>query len=198
MFLPLCSKVLSGQDMEDIMKKIYKYIIIAALAVILVLVLFFMRKDICRAVYVSQNKDICIYTHSEDRFIYMAVIPDEGSEPGDEPRNEFLLRIYWYEKLGMIDDHILEVNHYYDDTEHPYHLEYFTVNIPDEYGTAEEIVGIEALTEEDMSAYGFKKYEYEYSNNALEQIRLYLVTMNDGSQYVIYKKYDKLYMRKVG
>lgn len=59
------------------MKKIYKYII-AALAVILVLVLFFMRKDICRAIYVSQNKDICIYTHSEDRFVYMAEIPDEA------------------------------------------------------------------------------------------------------------------------
>lgn len=110
----------------------------------------------------------------------------------------FLLRIYWYEKLGFIDDHILEVNHYYDDTEHPYHLEYLTVNIPDEYGVAEDIVGIEALTEEDMSDYGFKKYEYEYSNYVLEQIRLYLVTMDNGSQYVIYKKYDRLYMRKVG
>ncbi|MGN0697114.1 MAG: hypothetical protein ACI4J5_10160 [Oscillospiraceae bacterium] len=175
------------------MKKIYKYII-GALAVILVLVLFFVRKDICRAIYVSQNKDICIYTHPEDRFVYMAEIPDESSDSGDA-RNEFLLRIYSYEKLGFIDDHILEVNHYYDDTEHPYHLEFFTVNIPDEYGTAEEIVSIEALTEEDMSAYGFKKYEYEYSNNVLEQIKLYSVTMSDGSQYVIYKRFNKLYMR---
>lgn len=158
-------------------------------------ILFVLKKQETNVI--SEINDLCIYTHKEDKFCYMIFVPDETHKFYAQNQNEILIEIYWYKSFGFIDNILFNKNHYFDDTEHAYKSELVVTDIPDHYGFAEKVVHVDSLKKNDMTAYGFNDDEYEYSLYGREIIKPFLITMNDESQYIIYKMYNKLYMRKI-
>ena len=175
------------------MKKI-KFILLLFVLIGLLILLCNIIKKSDKEKIISQIEDTCIYTHTSENFLFLVNgFPD--SSLSDSSENGIVLTIFCHVGQGFWGD-FLGTDPYFDNNDKARKTEMIFINLPDKYSSATKAVHVERLNEKQMRLYGFAIDDYEYYNNN-DLVPPMLVEMDDGTEFVVYKKFEHLFLRKI-
>ncbi|MBR3920322.1 MAG: hypothetical protein IKJ47_00135 [Oscillospiraceae bacterium] len=183
------------------MKKLsakHKKILKAILIPLIIILTIFMAVNICKTAnkekIISQIEDTCIYTHTSENFLFLVNgFPD--SSLSDSSENGIVLTIFYHVDQGFWGD-FLGTDPYFDNNDKARKTEMIFINLPDKYNSATKAVHVERLNEKQMRLYGFAIDDYEYYNNN-DFVPPMLVEMDDGTEFVVYKKFNYLFLKEI-
>jgi len=172
-------------------KKILKAILIPLIIILVIAI----ETEIVKFIIISKNDDIIIYRHRSSNFLFLVT-----SVP--EP-NELTIQICNYHGRGFL---LLDDPFYESDGAKPipWDAVYKKISIPEEYNinpdnilkTELGALNREAISSSEAKELGLSEYAIDY-NIGHHHTEPEMYFLNDGRKFVIYKKFNYLFLKEI-